>query len=239
MDRRALPGLFGGLAGCAIGVVAAMSGSPVLSVVAASCSLVAASSSLFLLEQTRRAESSAAISAKEVATLRELEAASHRVQHTLVDPETHLPDARFFELVLTTRIAAARRHLWPVAVVLVEITPHAYHRLPDALSAFTQLVRTTLREADVVCRAGPRTFALILEDTNEAGGVWAAERLQAATAKDEIGAKYVVAGVAAYPSHGLTADEVLDRARHALARAAASDPGRGIGCVEVAAVELH
>ena len=68
----------------------------------------------------------------------------------------------------------------------------------------------------------------------EAGGVWAAERIQVATAKDDIGAKQVVAGVASYPTHGLTSDEILDRARHALARAAASDPGRGLGSVEVA-----
>ena len=238
MDRRALPGLFGGLAGCAFGVVGAVANSPVVTVIAATCALVAGASSMVLLDRARVAERQAAIAVAEVHTLREIEAAARRTPDSLVDSDTGLPDGRFFELVLDTRIAAARRHLWPVAVVLLEMTPHRDHRLPDSLRAFTELVRTTLREADVICRAGPRTFALILEDTNEAGGVWAAERLQVATAKDEIGAKQVVAGVAAYPTHGLIAEEVLDRARHALARAAAMDPGRGLGSVEVASVDL-
>ncbi|HEX7167381.1 MAG TPA: diguanylate cyclase [Acidimicrobiales bacterium] len=238
MDRRALPGLFGGLAGCAFGVTGAVTGSTIVTVVAATCALVAGASSLTLLERTRRAERRAAIAVAEVHTLRELEAAAHRAPQSLVDKETGLSDGRFFELALETRIAAARRHLWPVAVVLLEVTPHPEHRLAESLVAFTALVRQTLREADVVCRTGPRTFALILEDTNEAGGVWAAERLQVAISKDEIGAKHLVAGVAAYPAHGLQSDEVLDRARHALSRAAASDPGRGLGSVEVATVDL-
>ncbi|HVM07785.1 MAG TPA: diguanylate cyclase [Acidimicrobiales bacterium] len=239
MDRRALPGLFGGLAGCAFAVVGAISGSPVITVVAAGCALLSGASSLTLLDRTRSAEKQAAIAAAEVHTLREMEAAAHRAPQSLVDPETGLPDGRFFELVLDTRIAAARRHLWPVAVVLLEVTPHPDHRLPESLNSFVSLVRTTLREADVVCRTGTRTFAFILEDTNEAGGVWAAERVQVATAKDDIGAKSVVAGVASYPTHGLTSDEVLDRARHALARAAASDPGRGLGSVEVATIDIR
>lgn len=234
MDRRALPGLLGGLAGCTFGVVGAMAGSPVLTVVAAVCALVAGTSSLTLLERMREAEMRAAVATAEVNTLRDMEAIAHRAPQALVDPETGLPDGRFFELALDTRIAAARRHLWPVTVVLLEMTPQPTHRLPEAIRAFTGLVQRTLREADVVCRTGVRTFALILEDTNEAGGVWAAERLQVATAKDEIGAKQVVAGVASYPSHGLVADAVLDRARHALARAAAADPGHGLGSVEVA-----
>lgn len=234
MDRRALPGLFGGLAGCSVGVIAAAAGSPVLGIVAACCALAAGGASVWLSEVARRAERRASINAAEIATLRDLEATAKRQPDSLVDAETGLPDIRFFELALDTRISAARRHLWPVAVVLLELTPHPDHRLADATVSFTALVRQTLREADVVCRTGPRTFALILEDTNEAGGVWAAERLQVATAKDEIGARQLVAGVAAYPNHGLRADEVLDRARHALARAAAADPGRGLGNVEIA-----
>jgi diguanylate cyclase (GGDEF)-like protein len=234
MDRRALPGLFGGLAGCAFGVSAVVFGSPILAVLGATCALLAGGASVVLTDLARRAEGRAAVNAAEIATLRDLAESASRTPETLIDAETGLPDIRFFELALETGIAAARRHLWPIAVVLLEVTPHPDHRLADATTAFTGLVHQTLREADVVCRTGPRTFALILEDTNEAGGVWAAERLQVAIAKDEIGARQLVAGVAAYPNHGLHADEVLERARHALARAAASDPGRGLGSVEVA-----
>jgi len=238
MDRRALPGLFGGLAGCAFGVTGAVVGSPLLTVVAAACALLAGASSLALLERARLAERRAAIAATELATLRELELTGPMQQRTVLDPDTGLPDIRFFEVALESRISAARRHLWPVTVVLLEFTPHPQHRLTDAMAAFTSLLRQTLREADVACRIAPRTFALMLEDTNEAGGVWAAERLQVALAKDAVGAEGLAAGVASYPTHGLHGTEILARARAALMRAVAVDSGHGLGSVEVATGDL-
>lgn len=238
MDRRALPGLFGGLSGCAFAVAGAVVGSPVLTVVAAACALVAGASSLALLERARLAEKRASIAVAELATLRELELAGPRQERTVLDPDSGLPDMRFFEVAFETRIAAARRHLWPITVVLLEFTPHPEHRLSDAIGSFTVLVRSTLREADVACRIAPRTFALLLEDTNEAGGVWAAERLQVALSRDEVGAQGLAAGVASYPTHGLQAGEVLARARAALNRAVSADSGHGLGQVEVAAIDL-
>ncbi|HEX2849403.1 MAG TPA: diguanylate cyclase [Acidimicrobiales bacterium] len=237
MDRRALPGLFGGLAGCAFAVTGAVVASPILEVIAAACALAAAGSTLLLVDQLRRAEHHAALAAVEATTLREAEVVATQPALPLVDPDTGLPDGRFFELALETRVSAARRHLWPVSVVLVEMTPQPQHRLPDALAAFNNLLRGTLREADTICRLGPRTFGLLLEDTNESGGVWAAERLQAAVATDSVGARKLAAGVAAYPTHGLTAADVLGRAKSALARAAAADPGHGVGVVEVATID--
>lgn len=238
MDRRALPGLFGGLAGCAFGVSGAVAGSPVLTVVAAACALLAGASSLALFERARQAERRAAIAAEELSNLRQFEVNAFSRQQTVLDPDTGLPDARFFEVALDNRIASARRHLCPVTVVLVDFTPNPSQRLGEAVAGFTTLVRQTLREADVVCRIAPRTFALLLEDTNEAGGVWAAERLQVALAKEPAGAVGLAAGVAGYPTHGLQPTEVLARARAALMRAVAAGSGHGLGSVEVATVEL-
>ncbi len=238
MDRRALPGLFGGLAGCAFGVAGAVIDSPVLTVVAAACALLAGASSLALLERARLAEKRAAIAVSELATLREIEQVGPLQERTVLDRETGLPDVRFFEVALDSRISAARRHLWPVTVVLLEFTPHPEHRMSAAISSFTTLLKSTLREADVACRVAPRTFALLLEDTNEAGGVWAAERLQVALAGDTIGAQGLSAGIASYPTHGLQAGEVLARARGALNRAVSIDAGYGLGSVEVATVDF-
>ncbi len=239
MDRRALPGLFGGLAGCAFGVAGALLASPLLTVIAAGCALLAGASSLALLERARLAEKRAAIAVGELATLRELELSGPLLERTVLDPETGLPDVRFFEVALESRIAAARRHLWPITIVLLEFTPHPEHRLAEAIASFTTLLRSTLRESDVACRVAPRTFALLLEDTSEAGGVWAAERLQVALAKDEIGAEGLAAGIASYPTHGLQATEVLARGRGALNRAVAADSGHGLGSVEVATVDIR
>lgn len=236
MDRRALPGLFGGLAGCAFGVVGAVMGSPLVTIVAAACALLAGASSLSLLERARLAERRAAIAVGELWTLRELEMAGPLQERTVLDPDTGLPDVRFFEVAFEARIAAARRHLWPITIVLLEFTPKAEHRLSEAIGSFAMLLRSTLRESDVACRTAPRTFAILLEDTNEAGGAWMAERLQLALAGDEVGAEGLAAGVASYPTHGLQANEVLARARNALNRAVSVDSGHGLGSVEVAPV---
>jgi GGDEF domain-containing protein len=95
------------------------------------------------------------------------------------------------------------------------------------------VVRETLRDSDIACRVGPSIFGFILEDTAEAGAVWAAERLQIALAEGEPSLDRMVAGIASYPSHGLAAQGVLSRAQEALGRARTL-PGRGMGPVEVA-----
>jgi diguanylate cyclase (GGDEF)-like protein len=157
---------------------------------------------------------------------------------TVVDLDTGLPDNNIFELLLEGRVATARRRLWPLALVMVEIDSVA------AVPVFTILLRQTIREADVACRIGPTTFAVILEDTAESGGVWTAERIQIAVAKQrEAGTTAprlrVAAGVASYPGHALLTDQLLTAAQSALERARGQEPPmRGLGAVEVAQVEL-
>jgi diguanylate cyclase (GGDEF)-like protein len=156
---------------------------------------------------------------------------------SVVDLDTGLPDNNYFELLLDGRVATARRRLWPLALVMVEIDSVA------AVPVFTVLLRQTIREADVACRIGPTTFAVILEDTGESGGVWTAERIQIAVAKErEAGTTAprvrVAAGVASYPGHALRTDQLLLAAQSALERARGQEPPvRGLGAVEVASVE--
>jgi diguanylate cyclase (GGDEF)-like protein len=229
------------LAGLAFGVSAALLSAPGLAVVAAGCALAAGGASLVMLERVHRAEREA-----DAARQREDEADVPEVVDPMVpllDADTGLPDRHFFELALSGRVAAARRHLWPVTVVLLDVGLQ-----PDAdgdpasraaaFNSFATLLRQTLREADIACRLGGTTMGLVLEDTAEEGGVWTAQRLQIALAKDVTRVKRLAAGVASYPSHGLRPDEVLDRAEAALARACAAEAGHGLGEVEVAHVEL-
>jgi diguanylate cyclase (GGDEF)-like protein len=239
VDRDALLGLLAGLAGLAFGVAAAVADVPGLAVAAAACALVAGGACIVLLRRLQDAQRALA-GATAVMKLVDMPAPAREEARSLVDPETTLPDRHFFDLAVDGRVAAARRHLWPVAIVLLELgmeDGEPRHRR-DAVVAFTGVMRRTLREADVACRLGPTTFGLVLEDTSEEGGVWTAERLQIALARDPARVKTLAAGVASYPTHGLRADEVLVRAREALQRACLADPGRGLGQVEVAQADL-
>lgn len=241
VDRRALPALFSGLGGLACGVGATVLDRPALGVAAAGCCLLTTVAALLLLHRLQRAERRVAGSAA-VVKLLDLPGPARVEAPSLVDPETSLPDDRFFDLAVEGRVAAARRHLWPITLVLLEIdvAPDARGTRPqaDAVTAFAALMRSTLRESDIACRIGPLTFGLVLEDTAEEGGVWAAERLQIGLAQDVSKVRRLAAGVATYPTHGLTADEVLGRARAALTRACATETGRSLGQVEVAQADF-
>ena len=237
VDRRALPGLVAGLAGLASGVGALVLQVPELAVAAAACSLLAGASAVHQVRSLRGAERDSAGS-EALARLLDLPRGGRGQPRELLDPETGLPDTPFFNLALEGRVAAARRHLWPVTVLLVEVgladDCKAGRARSEAVAGFADLLRATLREADIVCRTGGVRFSILLDDTGEEGGVWTAERIQVAASHDISMVRRMAAGVATYPTHGLEAGEVLTRAEAALARACASPAGRGLGHVEVA-----
>ncbi len=237
VDHRALPGLGAGLAGLAFGVAALVFEVPVLTLVAAFCALSAGAATAVQVQRLQRTEAELAAGAA-LTNLLDLPPQAREHARSLIDPDTALPDGRFLELAVEGRVAAARRHLWPVTIVLLEVSLRPECQDPrdrtQAVVDFAGLLRGTLREADVVCRSSETGFALVLEDTAEEGGVWVAERIQIAMAQEGGGARRVAAGVASYPIHGLDADHVLARAQAALTRACAAGAGRGLGQVEVA-----
>ena len=141
-------------------------------------------------------------------------------EDALADPETGLFGEPYFEVTVQGRVAAARRHLRPVAVVLVDVATGVRAGEPEPLSpaAVAAALKATLREADTTCRLDDRTFGLVLEDTPENGAVWTVERLRRTIAADHNGVT-LRAGVACYPAHAFDAGELRDRAGAALAAA--------------------
>jgi diguanylate cyclase (GGDEF)-like protein len=249
MDRRALLGLLPAAAGLLLGAVAVASGSAFLGAVAAACALAAAAGCLVIATRLRDHHTTTDGLRREILQLEDallaereaFESAGALAEPVDVppgavrDPDTGLLGEHYFELTLEHRIAAARRQLQPVTLLLLALegdgTADAYRQ--EALAGFAAILRQTLREADTACRIGPSSFAVILEDTSEAGGVWAAERLRTALVRKGDSLLRLAAGVAAYPTHALEADEVLARARGALDSARASGSSR----VEVASAD--
>jgi two-component system cell cycle response regulator len=139
-------------------------------------------------------------------------------EEVLVDPVTGLFAEPYFEVSLASRVAAARRHLRPVAVVLLDVAEGVREGSgptpvdPELVAA---RVRETLREADTACRLDDGRFALLLEDTPENGAVWTVERVRRSLAATH---RHLTlwAGVACYPAHAFDAGELLARATAAL-----------------------
>jgi GGDEF domain-containing protein len=135
----------------------------------------------------------------------------------LTDPETGLLAEAYFRIALDARIASARRHLRPVAVALLEVVQNVGCLLvtPTDPPAVAAVVRETLRDADTVCRLKDGSFALILEDTPELGAVRALERVRSALV-GRFSHSTMWAGVACYPAHAFSTEEVLTQGRLAL-----------------------
>src|SRR5205823_6995229 len=93
---------------------------PALGEIAGVFALGAGAVAAAAVHKVQRAEQEAS-AAVDAVTLRHLELFTNGAEQRLIDPDTGLPDHRFFELALDGRVAAARRHLWPVTLVLVEI----------------------------------------------------------------------------------------------------------------------
>jgi diguanylate cyclase (GGDEF)-like protein len=255
VDRALVVAVCGAVVGFAVSVVGVVLGSAVWGVGAGAAAVVAAAAGLAIAGNARQAEERLAVVQGDVKRLhRELDAvtailedeASRRdteaaevaataaaAEHAF-DPATGLYDERYFAVLVQQQVAAARRSLRPVSVVIFEVDgmhDELADRRDQALSVVGDVVRRTLRESDSACRLGELMVGAILEDTPEAGAVWAAERVRGTLLTSPVGdALTLSAGVACYPSHALGAAELVQQAGRALEEARA----RGRDRVEMA-----
>jgi two-component system cell cycle response regulator len=233
--------------GLALGVAAAFWDALGLAVVAGACALVAGVAAYRLVvmlgERSEQIdELTTQVSALELTVQREAEAraqaeaeldaaafAAH-VDRTAIrrDPEpdsltdsaTGLYSESYFLVAADARIAAARRHLRPVGIVLLEVVEGLGTELPHPAEPreVADGITDTLREADTACRLSSGGFALLLEDTPENGAIWTVERLRRAMVGSNESLT-VWAGIACYPAHGFHTHELLERAELALQQA--------------------
>lgn len=131
------------------------------------------------------------------------------------DPVTGLFNEHYFAVAVDSRVAAARRHLRPVAIIYLAVSRSGSPEEMADPVAVSNAVRATLRDSDTACRMDDGRFAIILEDTPEEGAILTAERLRRAmgtAAPDHVQR----AGVACYPAHAFNASELLAKAEKAL-----------------------
>ncbi len=144
----------------------------------------------------------------------ETETAADESPIDLRDDSTGLWGPAAFDLTVTTRIAAGRRHLRPISVAVFDVVDP-----DDAIEdVMGDVVRSTLRDADLAFRLSSQRFALVLEDTPETGAVWAVERVRRALG-DCAPTALLWAGIACYPAHGTEPRSVRRCAETALSHA--------------------
>ncbi len=152
----------------------------------------------------------------------------------ITDADTGLYTENYFRAAVEARVAAARRHLRPVAVVLMEVVEiDGENRVAADPQLVADYLVATLRESDTACRTSRGLFALVLEDTPENGAVWTIERIRRRLAEEHAGLT-VWAGVACYPAHAFEVRDLVAKASEALEAATEWHQDR----IEVAIADL-
>jgi two-component system cell cycle response regulator len=154
---------------------------------------------------------------------------------SLTDPLTGLWNYRYLREVLRREVERASRFGRMLTVLVLdldhfkEVNDTYGHTAGDqVLGEFARRIRIGLREVDVAFRQGGEEFVVLLPETDAYGGVIVAERLGAAVRDRPVRVEprrpgladripiSVSIGIAVFPEHGATAQEVLDAADEAL-----------------------
>jgi diguanylate cyclase (GGDEF)-like protein len=148
-------------------------------------------------------------------------------QLAFLDGLTGIFNRRFFELRIAEEIERARRFGAGMAVVMVDIdhfkrlNDEFGHLLGDeVLRQVSSVFHQQLRKIDVVCRYGGEEFAILLSQTHQQHALGVAEKLR----KLVEGWQFpgvprpvrISVGVASFPDHGTTRDELVKAADGAL-----------------------
>lgn len=154
---------------------------------------------------------------------------------SLTDPLTGLWNYRYLREVLRREVERASRFGRMLTVLVLdldhfkEVNDTYGHTAGDqVLGEFARRIRIGLREVDVAFRQGGEEFVVLLPETDAYGGVIVAERLGAAVREWPVPVDprrpgldgqisiSVSIGIAVFPEHGETAQQVLDAADEAL-----------------------
>jgi diguanylate cyclase (GGDEF)-like protein len=161
-------------------------------------------------------------------------------QLSYLDGLTGIFNRRFFELRIMEEIERARRCGTGMAVIIADIDQFKKlndefgHLLGDeVLRQVSSLFHQQLRKIDVVCRYGGEEFAILLTNTNAQHAMGVTEKLRRVIEGWQFpGVPRTVtisAGVAAFPDHGVSRDELIRAADTALY--AAKQAGRNRVCL--------
>ena len=154
-------------------------------------------------------------------------------EQAIIDPLTGLYNRRYMEAALKQQLARVTRQLHPLGVVMIDIDhfkrfndTHGHVVGDELLRAFGHLLKSSIRVEDIACRYGGEEFLLIIPDASLEMAKQRAEYIQEQVKILKVqhgGRSYDGAtlsiGVAIYPQHGKSKDEVIHTADAALYQA--------------------
>ncbi len=161
-------------------------------------------------------------------------------EQALRDPLTGLHNRRYLFEMAPGLLDLARRQSSPLCVVLVDLDhfkllndTYGHHAGDAVLQRFATLLAQMLRRSDVVCRHGGEEFVAVMPDIDADGAQAMLTRLLEAyqAQQQDLGRRRLPscsfsAGIAVFPTHGSSLEQLLSRADRALYSAKARGRAR-------------
>jgi diguanylate cyclase (GGDEF)-like protein len=144
-------------------------------------------------------------------------------EQSIRDPLTRLFNRRFLEESLERELQLAARKKQQLAILFLDLDH--FKRFNDTfghdagdmvLQSLADLLRRIFRSTDICCRYGGEEFAIILPESSSTNAAVRADelrlevkRLRLQYKKQTLGQLSLSVGIAVFPEHGSTSDELL------------------------------
>ena len=165
-----------------------------------------------------------------LANIKLRESLHHQSMH---DPLTSLYNRRYMEEELNIEFMRAVRKSDPLSLIMIDIDHFKQfndvygHEAGDlVLIEVSRIIKNHIRESDIPCRMGGEEFMMIIPDTSLELAKERAENICVAISKASLMYKGVTlpgitvsAGVASFPNHGTSKNEIMEAADKALYKA--------------------
>jgi len=161
---------------------------------------------------------------------------------SLLDPLTGLANQRYLAIFLDQEISRSTRTGQPITVLLIDLDDFEGLNSTEGrdagdrcIAALGTGIRGLVRDYDLAARYKDDEFAVVLPETDPDAGAETAERILSALSGRALPSRATFSiGVATYPQHGASADDLLSSAHHALNRAKFSGKNTVRSCHELA-----
>ncbi len=166
---------------------------------------------------------------------------------TFVDALTGLANENYVNMFLEQEINRSTRGNYPLTVMLFDLDDFASHNKKFGTAACDRMlaeigaiIRNAVRNYDVVARYSSDNFVVVLPEASSSDSMPTAERIRAAIENykpEWLGEELQITacgGIAGFPDHGSSADDLINSAHHAVNRAKFSGKNRVLNCHELA-----
>jgi diguanylate cyclase (GGDEF)-like protein len=150
---------------------------------------------------------------------------------SVTDSLTNLYNQAHFFLLLNLQLEKSKRYNQPFALIIFDVDhfkvyndTNGHIQGSDVLKRAAELMKKMFRASDILARYGGDEFIVLLSMSDKVGAYLAADRLREIIEKEPFPNREkqplkkitLSLGIAAYPEHGTTVNEILDHADKAL-----------------------